>query len=117
MKLTALLLAALLAAPPAVSLRISTPFQFAPGYQRIAVVIEPHPANRTYCFIYDSDTGDAGSKCADLDGGSPRTRWIDLKRLPAGHYGAIARVERAGEGVISSAAVQWEVVETVPQAR
>ena len=99
-------------AAPAVSLRVSTPVGRQPLTQRLAIVIEPDAANRGYCLVYDSDTGQAGVKCEDLAGAeATRTRWVLLPRLTAGSYTAVVRVGRSDGSVKSSAEGRGEVVE------
>jgi len=103
----------LLRASPTVELKLRrTPrFQFAPGHAILSLGIEPDARNRQYCVIYDG--GISGSRCRQLDGASaPRTQEeLTLKDLPAGHYVAKAEIGRNDNSSVTSAKVEWDVLE------
>ena len=104
------------AAMPAVVLKASPTFQFAPGYVRLTLIIEPDARNRFYCVSYEGTY--SGQTCRQLEGAeAARTRWIDLKDLPAGEYVGQASVGRNDGSVVNSALVKWGVLESVPQGQ
>ena len=98
-------------APVELKLRRTPRFQFAPGYVVLSLSIEPDARNRQYCIIYDG--GISGSRCRQLAGASaPRTQEeLTLRDLPAGHYVAIAEIGRNDNSSVTSAKVEWDVLE------
>ena len=99
-------------AQEAVRLRVTPAFQFAPGFARLTLLIEPDKRNREYCLIYEGPV--SGSTCRELAGDkAERTRWVELKDLPAGEYVAQVKVGRNDGSVTQTPEVRWEVLESV----
>jgi hypothetical protein len=101
------------AAPAPISLSSDFKFGFAPATFKVRIQVEPNPDNRIVCFEYDG--GSYSRSCWEAEGEKfPRTKWIELKRLPAGAYVAAALVMRA-DGSSRVARIEWEVLESLPQ--
>lgn len=96
-----------------VTLKVSPVFQFAPGYVRLTLTIEPDPNNRAYCLSYEGSN--SGQTCRDLNGDkASRTRQVELKDLPAGDYVAVLSVVKSDSSVVRSGEVTWRVLESLP---
>lgn len=103
------------AAPPPITLTVTPAHGFAPMTVRARATIQPHPANRVLCFIWDASDGEAGSRCYGHEGtDAPYTREERII-LRAGTYGMIVYVARVGEPSPQSSVVPITVIDTIPQ--
>lgn len=106
----------ILHAAPAVTLKISPYVQFAPGFIRATIIIEPNATNRAYCFVYEGTY--SGETCRELAGiTAEHTRWVELKDLPPGEYVGVivlTQVEGGKRREVRSGAVKWQILESVP---
>ena len=65
-----------------------------PATVRLRVTIPPDPANRTLTVAAIADGFTMRRSDEQLDGSSPRTRWLTWADLPAGEYIVLAHVTR-----------------------
>jgi hypothetical protein len=99
MRIAIVLLAALVASPPAVveqpvKVQVRPAFAFAPAGFIVRVTVEPHEDNRALTIVVESKTY-RESTTVPLDGEyAPRAHVKTFEGLPVGDYVFDARVER-----------------------
>jgi hypothetical protein len=92
-----LLIAALYASVPAVTISIAPPFSLAPATFRITVIVPRHPDNRKICFSVEGP--EMKRSCEDLPGFEARRTWTVYWSLrTAGEYQAEAELTRMESG-------------------
>lgn len=93
-----LLVVALLMAPPSVGLSVSPHFSSHPTRVRSTITIEPDERNRGACLVWDSDIGEAGSHCWDIEGTSfPRHTEFNNTLEQPGSYEFVLQLERTNK--------------------
>ena len=93
---------------PNVQLRLTSRFVAAPGYQRSAIRVKPHPDNRMLRVIVDSPNY-YRSSAIELEGDhAARTHFLTWNALPEGTYTVVAMVYGA-DGLRSQQTASFEV--------
>jgi hypothetical protein len=101
--------AAVLAMPPpadggdeVLTVRTSPELSPEPGLVRLLIRLEPNEANRSLVVELDSPAM-FRSSLITLDGdAAPSTHWLEFGSLPAGKYGVVVTLERAGDTAVTA---------------
>lgn len=86
-------------ADDAVKVRVTPNSVFGPATISIITSIEPHPDNRLWCLVWDSEDGEGGSSCnRELNGADEPTTHIDARKFGPGTYMVQVTVVRVHDG-------------------
>ena len=78
---------------------------FEPATFRLRIRVEPHQDNRGLTAAAIVDGLVIRSSYEQLDGSSPRTRWVQWPDMPAGDYTVLAHLARTQQTLTDRAAV------------